>query len=831
MTAHSDRGLLGKIRKVLLLAKGKSIQAFRWYKATYKNARWYGKIGIVAVSLVAAFIIYLGMVDINFLWLFGKSPSWHTITHPKQSVASVIYSSDGKVMGRFFRENRTPVKYEEIPAIMIRALIDTEDERFYKHHGIDAIGLGAAVKDMVVRHDARGASTITQQLAKNMFKTRSNYSAGLLGYIPGVRMLIMKTKEWITAIRLEMAYSKEDILTMYLNTVDFGSNAYGIRAAAQTYFSTTPKDLTTDECAVLVGMLKATTYYSPRINPENSLRRRNVVLNNLLVKGDLSREEYDELVKLPITLRYHVATPYEGNALYFREALADSVKSLLSRQGYEDVDVYGDGLKIYTTLDSRMQKYAEEAVMKQMKQVQRNFNNEWGKQDPWRDANGNVIPNFIEDIAKRTDTYKDLTARYPDDPDSVTYYMNQPRRVRVFDYDKGEKYMELSPMDSIRYMVRFMHCGFLAVEPQTGNIKAWVGDVDFSHWKYDKVTAHRQPGSTFKLFVYTAAMEYGLGPCDERVDEWRQYDAFDKDHKPIKWTPRNAEGYYSGSSMTLKYAFARSINSVAVAVAEEVGLENVINVAHRIGERSPLHTNPSMALGSDDVTLYELVNSYSTVMNDGKYNNLSFVTRIEDSNGNVLYEQRPLQQQVITYESAFLMQQMLRGGMTEPGGTSQALWGYDIHRFGTNFGGKTGTTSNNSDGWYVGVTKNLVGGCWVGGEYRSIHFRSGRMGQGSRTALPVYAYFMEKVLKDPSLAQYRGNIPDQPSQAISRSYNCQTAFEPDTLETDSLSLDSAALNGIDHVDLEDLNRDEEQHRQETEEGIDNRVDNAFHRQN
>ena len=323
-----------------------------------------------------------------------------------------------------------------------------------------------------------------------------------------------------------------------------------------------------------------------------------------------------------------------------------------------------------------------------------------------------------------------------------------------------------------------------------GEIKAWVGDVDFDHWKYDKVTAHRQPGSTFKLFVYTAAMENGLSPCDERIDQYRQYDAFDGNGQPVKWAPRNSEGYYSGSPMTLKYAFARSINSIAVAVADEVGIDNVIDVAHRIGVHSPLKATPSLALGASDVTLYEMVNSYCTVMNGGKYNVPSFVTRIEDSNGKVIYEHRPEQRQVISYESAFLMQQMLLAGMTEPGGTSMGLWGYDIHRFDTNFGGKTGTTNNNSDGWYVGVTKNLVGGCWVGGEYRSIHFRTGRMGQGSHTAMPVYAYFMEKVLKDPSLSRYRGKISDKPDVPIEgRSWNCRTVLPPDTAVNDSTIAD------------------------------------------
>ena len=779
------KGLWLRLEDLFKFVWHKTKAGWKWYKRTYKEARWYKRAGMLAATFVVLFFVYLGMVDINFLWLFGKSPGIDAIAHPKQDVASIIYSDDGVVLGRYFRENRLPVTYDEISPMLVKALVSTEDERFYKHFGIDFQGVFAAVKDMVVHGDARGASTITQQLVKNMFKTRTEYSTGLLGYIPGVRMLIMKTKEWITAVKIEMFYSKEEILTMYFNTVDFGSNAYGIRTAAQTYYSEKPSELTTDQCAVLVGMLKATTYYNPRINPENSRHRRNVVLNNMYTHGVITKAERDSLSALPITLKYKVTTSYDGDALYFREALADSIGQWCKANGY---DLYGDGLKIHTTIDSRMQRYAEEAVMKHMEQVQRNFNGDWGSTNPWQDANHQEIEGFIENIAKRTEAYKRLTKHFPDNPDSVDYYMNYPHHVKVFDYKEGTKDMMLSTMDSIRYMVRFMHCGFLAMEPQTGNIKAWVGDVDFDHWKYDKVTAHRQPGSTFKLFVYTAAMEKGLSPCDERVDQYRQYDAFDGDGQPVKWAPRNSEGYYSGRSMTLKYAFARSINSVAVAVGDEVGIGNVIDVARRMGVHSPLRATPSLPLGASDVTLYEMVNSYCTVMNGGRYNTPSFVTRIEDSNGKVIYEHKPEQRQAISYESAFLMQQMLLAGMTEPGGTSMGLWGYDIHRFDTNFGGKTGTTNNNSDGWYVGVTKNLVGGCWVGGEYRSIHFRTGRMGQGSHTAMPVYAYFMEKVLKDPSLSRYRGKISDKPAVPINgRTWNCHTVLPPDTLSTDSIS--------------------------------------------
>ena len=768
-----------------------------WYKGLYHGRAWYTKTLVALASCIVAFILYLGAVDINFLWLFGKSPGYFSgILDPQTSEASEIYSADGKLIGKYFNENRTPVEYDEVTPDFFKALVDTEDERFYKHIGIDPIGVFAAAKDALLHHNGRGASTITQQLAKNMFRVRSQYSTGLLGKIPVLRLLIIKSKEWIIAVKLETVFSKKEIITMYANTVDFGSNSYGIKTAAKTYFNTTPKELTTGQAAVLVGMLKATTYYNPRTNPENSLARRNTVLYNMVTHGDLSKDRYNELKDEPIKLDFKVEENYDGQAKYFREAIANYLKDWCKDEGY---DLYTSGLKIYTTIDTRMQKYAEDAARKQMKQVQQNFNNHWsirrtqaGKgnwmgQDPWQDENHNVIPNFIQGIAERQPFYKALIARFPNNPDSVNYYYKEwVHPVKVFDYDKGSITMNMTSEDSIKYMTTFMHCAFVAMEPQTGAVKAWVGDIDFDHWEYDKATAERQPGSTFKMFVYAAAMEAGLGPCDDRVDEYRQYDAFDAGHNPIKWAPRNSTGVYTGAPMSLKHAFSNSVNSVAVAVAEEVGMQRVIDVAKRLGIRSPLQNTPALALGSSDVTLLDMVNSYCTIMNGGRRNMPSFVTRIEDKDGNVVYRHEPENKRAVSRETAFLMQQMLLAGMTEPGGTSMALWGYDIHRYDTNFGGKTGTTTDNSDGWYVGVTKNLVAGCWVGGEYRNVHFRSGRMGQGSHTALPVFGRFMEKVLADPSLSRYRGRIPDKPSFEVDRPYDCHTVLPPDTTSVDSL---------------------------------------------
>lgn len=753
-------------------------------KTIFQQSPWYKKILLSGAAFIVLFFIYLVMVDINFLWLFGKSPSLSSISNPNQSVASVIYSADGKAIGKYFRENRTPVEYEEISPILIKTLIATEDERFYEHFGIDFQGLFAAVKDMT-QGRARGASTITQQLVKNMFKVRSQYSRGVLGQIPGLRLLIAKSKEWITAVKIEMFYDKKEILTMYLNTVDFGSNAYGIKTACKTYFKISPKDLTIEQSATLVGLLKATTTYNPRVNPKNSLKRRNVVLENMKSQGIITAAQLDSIKQIPIKLNYNVESNYDGEALYFREAVARSLEKWCKDN---EIDLYSDGLKIYTTLDTRMQKYAEEAVDKQMRVVQQNFNNHWGKENPWRDENHQEIVGFVEDIAKKTQLYKYLVQKYNNQADSVNYYMNEPRRLKVFDYKTGVKDTTFSAMDSIRYMERFMHTGFVAMEPQTGFVKAWVGDINFETWKYDKVLSKRQPGSTFKLFVYTTAIEKGMSPCDTRPDNYISWDVMDKGEM-VKWVPRNANGEYTGENLSLKAAFARSINTIAVKLTQEVGVEEVVKTAHAMGIKTPLNKIPSVGLGSSDVSLLELVNSYCTVVNDGKTHDPVLVTRIEDHDGNLLYQHKQVDKQAISYETAFLMTQLLRAGLTEYNATSQNLWTYDIFRQNTEFGGKTGTSSNHSDAWFVGVSPNLVGGAWVGGEHRSIHFRTGKLGEGSKTALPIFGLFMEKVLADNNLEKYRAKFP-KPTKPINKQYECMSVRPAENDSIDFLNSDS-----------------------------------------
>ena len=776
--------------------------AWRWYKGQFTGRPWWRKTLAAIVSFFAFILLYAVAVTCNLFWLFGKSPSISEIRNPKTAMASEMYSADGKLLGKFFNENRSPVPYDSINSVFFQALISTEDERFYDHHGVDVQGLFAALKD-ATQGRARGASTISQQLVKNMFRVRTQYSTGLLGKVPGLSILIMKSKEMIIATELELLCTKNEILEMYANTVDFGSNAFGIKTAAKTYFNTTPSQLKPEEAAVLVGLLKATSAYNPKINPKNSLKRRNTVLDNMYAhRKELaehfpnvaiaSKEVCEALKDKPIKLNFSVENAYQGTALYFREAVKDYV-----REHCPDLDLDRDGLKIYTTLDSRMQRYAEEAVDEQMQNVQRSFDNHWrGLGDPWRDAKGNVIPNFIEDIARRSDAYKMLVARYPNNPDSVRHYMNKPHRVKLFSYgEKGRaKYEEMSTMDSIRYMVKYMHTGFVAMEPQTGYVRAYVGDIDFKTWKYDKVQAMRQPGSTFKLFVYATAMKQGWTPADARItDSYIRMEVYDPAQgKNTIWQPHNANGHFSNANIPLRAAFAQSVNTIAVKLGQEVGIDNVIQTAHDMGITSKLEHAPAHALGSNDVTLFEMVNAYASVANDGMHVSPVLVTKIVDADGRTVYEAKHEERRALPYRAAFYMQKLLEAGVRDGGGTSQTLGGSAyLGRYGNqlDFGGKTGTSNNHSDAWFIGVTPGLVGGAWVGGEYRSIHFRSGRLGQGSRTALPIFGLFMKKVLEDERLkGKYMLKYP-APKEDIEPS-TYQGYFAPPAEEADSLSADS-----------------------------------------
>lgn len=737
-----------------------------------KKWAWYKKIALRIVHFILIVFIFLVMVDSNFFWLFGKSPKLSQINNPKQKTASELYAADGKIIGKYFDENRSPVKLNEVSPIMIKTLINTEDVRFYEHHGVDLKATFSIIWYMA-KGDKRGGSTITQQLVKNLFKTRENYSRGLLGRIPGIKMVIYKAKEWVTALKIELFYKKNDILTMYFNTVDFGSNAYGIKTASRTFFNIKPSQLNIEQSALLVGMLKAPTYYSPLSHRDRALERRNIVLGQLVKYKQISQMEFDSISKIPVHLNYNVENNYDGKAPYFREAVSNFLKSWLKEK---KLNLYEDGLKIYTTLDMGMQQHAENAVEEHMKRLQKRFFEHWRGENPWRKENDEEITDFVEKIVLKTNHYKSLIKQFPNNTDSVDYYLNQEREMKVFTY-KGDRDTLMSTIDSIKYYNSILHAGFITMDPFSGYVKTYVGGVNFNDFKFDHVSqSKRQPGSTFKAFVYAAAMESGWGPCDKLNDVPVNYKYVENGQNKT-WSPHNAEYAFTGSSVTLKYAFAKSINSIAVQLTQQMGWKKVIEYANKMGIKSKLADVPSVCLGSSDVTLIELLTAYCPLINEGYKIDPILVTKITDRQGKVLYEMKPAKVRVISEETAFLMSIMLQGGLHEPGGTTQALFEHDLFSDNkTDFGGKTGTSSNHSDGWFIGVTPNLISASWVGAENRSVHFRTSELGEGCKTALPIYGIFMENLLKDPKYAdEYKKKFP-KPKIKISKSYTCHTFF-------------------------------------------------------
>ncbi len=749
---------------------------FRWFlgigKPIYVKAyRW-------LLFCIFLLVLYVFAVIINFGNLFGYSPSIHDLKFPKQCVASEVYARDGRLLGKFFYENRTPVVYEDLSPILVKTLIATEDARFYQHHGIDFRALLPVLKDML-NGNPRGGSTITQQLVKNLFKTRKQ-DHGLLGKIPGVKMFVIKSKEWISAVRIEMNFSKEELLTLYFNTVDFGSNSYGIMAASKTYFNKLPKDLTANESAVLVGMLKAPTAYSPVLNPERSLGRRNVVLSIMKRDSVISAHEYDSLVTKPIELQYKVETPSEGIANYFRQAVYAYLKPWLKEH---DIDIFSDGLKIYTTLDYNMQLYAEDAMSQNMKRVQKQFDAHWKGQNPWIDGNKNEIPNFLDKVVRQSWYYGRLSAKFNGNKDSINYYINKKRPQKLFSWN-GEIDTVCSFVEATNYLKRLLHSGMVAIEPETGAIRAYVGGLDFNHFKYDNVRSMRQPGSSFKTLVYTAAMADGWSPCDSLVDAPMTIRYMEKGEKKT-WVPRNADRTYVGENVGLKYAFAHSLNTISVQLTQKIGVEKVIDMAHKMGIKSPLDTVPSICLGSSDVSLLELTDSYCPLLNNGYRVEPMFVTKIEDHDGNLIQSFEPEREKVLDSVTVFLMQQMFIASLREPYGTTQNLFSYKLFNYDTDFGGKTGTSSNYSDGWFVGVSPHLVVGTWVGAEERCVHFRTSALGEGGKTALPMFGLFMEKVIADTNYSYYRDRFPRHMRGLSNRPYSCQTPFVP-KVEADSL---------------------------------------------
>lgn len=740
-----------------------------------KAPLWLKMLLAVIYGFVFLLVIML-LVDLNFLWLFGDSPRISELKNPQMNIISELYSADGKRIGSYYTENRSPVEYSDISPNLINALIATEDVRFYQHHGID-FRATVAVLWAMLHGERRGGSTITQQLVKNLYKTRQHYSTGLLGKIPGISTLISKSKEWVNAVKIELYYTKEDILTMYFNTVDFGSHSFGIKSAASTFFDSKPMQLTVAQSAVLVGLLKAPSYYSPIQNPENSINRRNKVLDQMAKYNFLNKVSADSLSRLPLGLKLKSSRHSSQGASYFRDAVARNLQKWCKENDY---DLYTDGLKIYTTIDSRMQTYAEESLKQHIKRLQLRFDRGDGIVVPWIGADNKEIPGYFEEQAKETPAYRRLQKRFGVGSDSISYYLRLPHKMRVFTW-KGERDTVLSPLDSLRHYKLFLQSGFVSMDPRDGYVKAWVGGIDIANFQFDHVSqSRRQPGSLFKAYVYAAAIDNGYGPCDKMTDIPVSIKYMEKGEKKT-WSPHNVDWSHTGAPMTLKHAFAKSVNSIAVQVTEKIGWEKVITYAHKLGVHSELENVPSVCLGSSDVTLLEMVNSYSCFVNDGYLIDPVLVTRIEDKDGNIIYEYVPEKKQVLRYETAFLMGIMLRSGLTEPGGTTGGLWEYDMFRSKTEFGGKTGTSSNYADGWFIGVSPKLVSGAWVGNDDRGIHFRTSMAGEGLRTALPIVGKYLEKVMKDNTLSEWRGNF-DKPKEKISKSYGCQTYLpKSDTL--------------------------------------------------
>ncbi|MFL5730193.1 MAG: penicillin-binding protein 1A [Cytophagaceae bacterium] len=729
-------------------------------------------IWISFIGGMSLFILYIFLVSINFQNFFGEMPSLENLENPKSEEASELYTEDNVLLGKYFRENRTAVEFEKISPNLVHALVATEDSRFEEHSGIDLRGLLRVFFKTFLggQSNAGGGSTLSQQLAKNLFDTRSAKYEGTLSNVPGLGKLIFKTKEWITAVQLERSYTKTEILTMYLNTVDFGSNAFGIEVASRTFFDRSPDSLAVNEAAVLVGVLKAPTMYSPVYNPEEAFGRRNTVLDQMRKYDYLSAAQFDSLKVIPIKLRYNVENHNQGLATYFRSLSTNFLIAWCKERG---LDLYSDGLRIYSTIDSRMQKHAEDAVSEHMKDLQKKFFATWGKRNPWLDEKGKEIPNFIENAAKRTDRYKALKLKYGKDTIRIIKEMKKPVPMRIFSWNKPGREVDtmLSPYDSIKYYKHFLHTGFLAMDPHSGYIKAWVGGIDHKHFKYDHVRqGKRQPGSTFKPIVYATALDLGYSPCYELPDLPVGFPTGDKDNSV--WTPQNSDGKFTGEMFTLRKAMANSINSITANLIRKVGPETVVEYAKRLGITSPLDAVPALCLGVCDVSLFEMVGAYSTFANEGVYTEPFFITRIEDKNGNVLQEFIPKTVEAINEETAYMMIHMLRGATEERGGTALGLNQYGLLWQGGEIGGKTGTTQNYSDGWFIGVVPRLVAGAWVGGDDRCIHFRTMDLGQGARMAMPIWGLFMQKIFKDKSLG-IKQEAFKKPSKPLSVELDCK----------------------------------------------------------
>ncbi|MGV3540342.1 MAG: penicillin-binding protein 1A, partial [Rufibacter sp.] len=678
-----------------------------------------------------------------YFGLFGWLPTKRQLKAVQNSMPSEVYTADSVLIGRFFIQDRTNIKYDKIAEPVVQALVATEDARFYEHNGVDYRSMGRVfIKSLLLQEEnSGGGSTLSQQLAKNLFPRKN------LGFLS---MPVNKMREIILAKRFEVVYNKQEVLELYLNTVPMGGNVYGIESAARRFFNTSADSLKIEEAAVLIGLLKGTTYYHPKLYPERSIQRRNVVLAQMAKYGYLTQEQKDSLQKLPLKLRYNLYSHNSGLATYFREHLREELTKWASQQEKPDggnYNLYTDGLKIYTTLDSRAQRHAEVALKQRMNALQLAFDKHWGKKLPWAGQ-----PDVLKAAKERSLRYKRLKAAGMSD-DEINESFNTPRKMNIFRYS-GEVSRTLTPLDSIRHYLRYLQAGFLAMDPETGFIRAWVGGINHTHFKYDHVRSKRQVGSTFKPIVYAAAMERGISPCSYFPNERRVFPEFDN------WSPRNADEKYGGA-YSMQGALTHSVNTVAVNTALQVGLPSVISLAKNLGMKAEMKETPAIALGTTDASLLEMVTAYAAFANGGYQVEPSYLLRILDRQGRVLLDKtNPVRgRQILARQTVLLLRPMLQSVITE--GTGRRL--KRDYRLNMDIAGKTGTTQSHAHAWFIAYTPDLVAGAWVGGEDRRIRFRDLEQGGGANTALPIWGNFYQRLVKDREYRRYAySRFPSMP---------------------------------------------------------------------
>ncbi len=760
-------------------------------RAQFKSSGPFKKVLLLLKFFIVSVLVFFVALEMNLFWLFGDMPTLKEAQNPKLNVPSEIYSSDEKLLGTFFLERRNPVDLDEIDSLTVSALIATEDVRFYDHHGLDFVSLTGAMVS-TISGDKRGASTINQQLVKNLYKTRRKKSQGLLGKIPVIKTIIAKLKEWDVAVKMDIFFTKDELLTLYLNVVDFGDNTFGIERASRHYFSKAPIDLELHESALLIGGLKGTSYYNPIRNPERALERRNVVLSQMLNYKKIDSVQYNAAVKQPLGLKITEIAKETSEAPYFREMLRPLVEKWCDENNY---NLYVDGLKIYTTLDSRMQTFAEKAVDDHLYELQQILNAEQGSYKYWIDKKidaerkaakkDSVTPTqrLLKKLVQESSAYKALKAKGLEE-DEIQEKLSEKHTTKILTH-KGEKTVTISTIDSIKYMNQFLQAGLLSIDPRDMRVKAWVGGSNFDYFKYDHVSqSKRQVGSAFKPIVYAAALENGYEKCTTIVDEPFTF----KNSNGTTWEPKNSSHTYTYAPMPLRVALGQSVNSVAIRILQDVGVNKVIEVANKLGITSKLEPDLTLALGSSSISLQELTTAYVPFTNLGKSGELIFIEKIIDQEGNEVFKAEGEMKQVLSPHKAYEMSYLLQGGVKESGGTSRRLWNYGIVD-GNEIGGKTGTTNDYRDGWFMGVTAELVTGVWVGCEDFRIHF-TGAYGQGGRAALPIFGEYMKDVYAAKDINHKKAKFP------IPEDYDLKDCYiyvaPPDSLMMfpDSLQIDS-----------------------------------------